>query len=249
MAVVLGVILTVVLCLHLLTRHTVVPFGGDPEISERLGESQDGPFLNERDQNGGGSPSERNNEPPDSKVGLARREEPEEIASMVESLLRKADESGPRAAFEQVVALSTFLPKITNISRFKTPSAETFRNYIAPAGLPVIFTDMFDGSLLRQWTWDYVKGKWGEQVFHNTRQGNYSTKKATSGKYFVNRVSVTLGDFIDVVTGKRAPRKHEKGLYITKQKIIPTGALEAEFFYPPFYPGPHTYCYLEPTAW
>lgn len=248
MVVVLCVILAVV-GLHLLTGHTAALFSEDPQL---LSGSRNGVFLRERDirdRNEVDSPSKRADEPPESEVGLETSRDPEEIASMVKALLRKADDSGPRSAFEQVVALSTLLPKITNVSRIKTPSAETFRDYIAPVGLPVIFTDMFDGSLLRQWTWDYVRAKWGTQVFHNTRQGNYSTKKMSSGKYFVNRVSVTLGDFIDVVTGQRAAREHEKGLYITKQKVIPTEALEAEFFYPPFYPGPHKSCYLEPTAW
>ena len=159
------------------------------------------------------------------------------------------DSSDPRAAFERVVALSALLPKISNISRLATPSSEAFRNYIAPVGLPVIFTDMFDGARMRQWTWDYVKSRWGHQVFHNTRQGNSSSKKTSSGKYFVNRVTVKLGDFIDVVTGKKTPNPHEKSLYITKQKVIPSADLETEFQYPPFYPGPHSNCFLEPTAW
>ena len=179
---------------------------------------------------------------------LEKLEEPVEIASIVKKLL-KQDDKDPRAAFEHVVALSSLLPKITNISRLKTPSPEAFRGYIAPVGLPVIFTDMFDGSLLRQWSWDYVRSKWGDHVFHNTRQGNYSSKRTTSGKNSVNRVTIKLSDFIDVVTGRRKPRPSEEGLYITKQKVIPSEALETEFFYPPFYPGPHKSCYLEPTAW
>ena len=237
-----------VIGLPLLTRHTVAIFIEDSELNNLLNGAHNDVFLKERnrDRNEADSPSKRADEP---EVGLVRHQESEEIASMVMALLRKVDESSPRAAFEQVVALSTLLPKITTISRLKTPSAETFRNYIAPVGLPVIFTDMFDGSLLRQWNWDYVRAKWGKQVFHNTRQGNYSTKKTSSGKYSINRVSVSLGDFIDVVTGQRAAKEHERGLYITKQRVIPTEALEAEFFYPPFYPGPHKSCYLEPTAW
>lgn len=159
------------------------------------------------------------------------------------------DESNPRAAFEQVVALSSLLPKITNISRMKTPSPETFRNYIAPVGLPVVFTDMLEGQMLGTWTWDYVRSKWGDQVYSNIRQGNFSTKTSKSGKHTVNRVSVRLRDFIDVVTGKRKPTEKERGLYIAKKRVIPVEALEAEFYYPPFYPGPHKNCYLEPTGW
>ena len=159
------------------------------------------------------------------------------------------DESNPRAGFEQVVALSSLLPKITNISRMKTPSPETFRNYIAPIGLPVVFTDMLEGQMLGTWTWDYVRSKWGDQVYSNIRQGNFSTKTSKSGKHIVNRVSVRLRDFIDVVTGKRNPTEKERGLYIAKKRVIPKEALEAEFYYPPFYPGPHKNCYLEPTGW
>ena len=159
------------------------------------------------------------------------------------------DWSDPRAPFEQVVALSSLLPKITDISRMKTPSPEAFRNYIAPIGLPVIFTDMLEGQLLSRWNWDYVKTKWGDHIFHNTRQGNYSTKTTKAGKYDVNRVSVRLADFIDVVTGARDASEAEKGMYITKQRVIPVEALEREFYYPPFYPGSHKNCYLEPTGW
>ena len=178
-----------------------------------------------------------------------RLEKSEYIASAVKTLLNSTETHDQRAAFEQVVALSSFLPRLTNISRLATPSPEAFRSYIAPVGLPVIFTDMLEGSRLRQWSWNYVRAKWGHHVFHNARQGNYSTKKSASGKYTVNRVSVTLGDFIDVATGRREPRESEVGLYITKQRIIPPEDLEREFVYPPFYPGPHKSCYLEPTAW
>lgn len=154
-----------------------------------------------------------------------------------------------RSAFEKVVALSSLLPRLTNISRMRTPSPETFRDYIAPAGLPVIFTDMFEGQKLGKWTWDYVRSKWGNMVYQNIRQGNFSTKTSKSGKHIVNRVTVTLKDFIDVVTEKRAANENEKGLYIAKKRVIPVEALEAEFYYPPFYPGAHKSCYLEPTGW
>ena len=183
------------------------------------------------------------------RPGLGMLEKSEYVASVVNTLLNSTETHDQRAAFEQVVALSSLLPRLTNISRLATPSPEAFRNYVAPVGLPVIFTDMLKGSRLQKWSWDYVRAKWGHHVFHNTRQGNYSSKKSASGKYSVNRVSVTLGDFIDVATGRREPRVSEVGLYITKQKIIPPEDLETEFVYPPFYPGPHKTCYLEPTAW
>ena len=160
------------------------------------------------------------------------------------------NQSDQRAGFELVVALSSLQPKITMISKIKTPSPEAFRNYIAPVGLPVVFTDMLKGTSMETWNWDYVRGKWGDHVFHNTRQGNYSTRASKFGKHYVNRVTTRLADFIDIVTGQRTPGPNEKGLYITKQKIIPSEELEREFYYPPFYPAPRKQnCYLEPTAW
>lgn len=164
-------------------------------------------------------------------------------------ILSQDESSNSRAAFDKVVALSALLPKITDISRMKTPSPEAFRSYIAPVGLPVIFTNMLEGEMLGEWTWNYVRLKWGDKVFHNTRQGEYSIKKTKLGKHVVNRVSVRLSDFIDIVTGKRVPSDSEKGMYITKQQVIPVEALEAEFYYPNFYPGYHKKCYLEPTGW
>lgn len=163
--------------------------------------------------------------------------------------LLSVNQSSPRAAFETVVALSSLLPRIINISRMKTPTPEAFRSYIAPVGLPVIFTDMLEGTRLADWSWDMLRAKYGHQVFHNTRQGNYSTRKSTYGKQVIGRTSVSLADFIDVATGKRKPKKGEQGLYITKQRVIPKEALEEEFYYPPFYAGSHKQCYLEPTAW
>ena len=214
------------------------------DASELRPDADEAPFLKGRT---GEAP--RLDATPESEV--LTLEEADDIASMVDQVLHHTDSTSddPRAGFEQVVALSTLLPKISTISRIKTPSPETFRNYVAPVGLPVIFTDMFDGTLLRQWTWNYVRNKWGDHVFSNTRQGDYSTQKTKNGKYFVNRVSVTLRNFIDVVLGKREPTEKEKGLYITKQRVIPREALEKEFYYPPFYPGPHKNCYLEPTGW
>lgn len=172
-----------------------------------------------------------------------------DIQSEISRIL-SSNYSDPRAGFEQVVALSSLLPKVTTISKMKTPTPEGFRNYIAPVGLPVVFTDMLEGTNMASWSWDYVKGKWGDHMFHNTRQGNYSTKVSKFGKHYVNRVSIRLSDFVDIVTGRRKPGVNEEGLYITKQKIIPSEELEREFYYPPFYPAPQKKnCYLEPTAW
>ncbi len=171
------------------------------------------------------------------------------IRNEIQKAFSKGNASNPRAAFEQVVVLSSLLPKITNISRIRTPDPGAFRNYIAPMGLPVILTDMLEGEKLADWTWEYVRSKWGNVVYHNTRQGEYSTKISKLGKHYVNRVSVKLADFIDIVTGKKQPEKSEEGMYITKQRVIPVEALEQEFTYPAFYPGAKKKCFLEPTGW
>ena len=177
----------------------------------------------------------------------------ETICSSIENILKKQSalntkNSLSRNDFDTVVTLSLLLPPMNNISRMLTPTHETFRNYIGPAGLPIIFTDMLVGTSMDNWSWDYVKENWGNTVFRNTRQGNYSTRVTKLGKHKIHRVSVRLSDFIDVVTGKRTPNENEKGLYITKQKVIPTEDLENVFYYPPFYVGGQR-CFLEPTAW
>ncbi len=175
------------------------------------------------------------------------------IYSSIENILKKQSalntkNSLSRNDFDTVVTLSLLLPPIKNISRMLTPTHEMFRNYIAPAGLPIIFTDMLVGTSMDNWSWDYVKENWGNTVFRNTRQGNYSTRVTKLGKHKIHRVSVRLSDFIDVVTGKRKPNENEKGLYITKQKVLPTEDLENVFYYPPFYFGRQR-CFLEPTGW
>lgn len=171
------------------------------------------------------------------------------IREDLREVLSVLDTEDSRAAFNKVVALSSLLPRIREIPRMKTPSPSVFRDYIAPVGLPVIFTDMFQGKKLSQWTWEYVRSKWGKTIYQNTRQGNYSTKTSKSGKHFINRVTVTLEEFIDIATGKRKSGEREKAMYIAKKRVIPVEALEAEFSYPPFYPGIHKKCYLEPTGW
>lgn len=167
----------------------------------------------------------------------------------LQKILSLPERKGSRSAFDKVVALSSRLPTIREVLRIKTPPPEVFRDNLAPVGLPVIFTDMFLGEKLSQWTWDYVRSKWGKTTYPNIRQGNYSTKTSKSGKHFVNRVTVTLEDFIDIATGKKKPGKKERGMYIAKKRVIPVEALETEFSYPPFYPGDHKKCYLEPTGW
>ena len=154
-----------------------------------------------------------------------------------------------RNSLKHVILLSHLLPPIENISRITTPSRETFLNYIAPVGLPVIFSDMLLGTKLEGWSWEMVKQRWGDHIFHNTRQGNYSNKVNKFGKHHIKRVSIRLSRFVDLVTGVSQPNEHEKSLYITKQKVLPPQALDEEFYYPPFYPGNHQRCFLEPTGW
>lgn len=171
------------------------------------------------------------------------------IRDDLEVVLSMPEPPGSRAAFDKVVALSSLLHTVREIPRTKTPSPKVFRDYIAPVGLPVIFTDMLQGEKLSRWTWDYVRSKWGKTIYLNTRQGDYSTKTSKSGKHYINRVTVTLEDFIDIAMGKKKAGKKEQEMYIAKKRVIPVEALETEFSYPPFYPGDHKKCYLEPTGW
>lgn len=170
-------------------------------------------------------------------------------ADQLKLIVNKLKSTSRRNSLEHVIFLSSFLPPITNVSRMPTPSSQVFCNYISPVGLPVIFTDMLLGTKLENWSWDMVKDRWGNHIFHNTRQGNYSKKINRFGKHRINRVSVKLSRFVDLVTGTEQPNEHEQGLYITKQKILPPEALDNEFYYPPFYPGNHRTCFLEPTGW
>ena len=192
---------------------------------------------------------EEGNTPPRSRRTNPEGSNGSSLGDDLQKILSLPERPGSRAAFDKVVALSSRLPTIREVPRIKTPSPKMFRDRIAPVGLPVIFTDMFFGEKLSQWTWDYVRSKWGKTTYLNTRQGNYSTKTSKSGKHFINRVTVTLEEFIDIATGKRKPGKKERGMYIAKKRVIPVEALETEFSYPPFYPGDHKKCYLEPTGW
>ncbi len=187
-------------------------------------------------------------------VDIEDLKDSESIYMALQNLLNRQSilntkQSLSRSDFDTVVMLSLLLPPIHEISRMLTPSHQTFLNYIAPTGLPVIFTDMLERTTLDDWTWDLVREKWGNEVFHNTRQGNYSNQVNKFGKHKVNRVTVKMSDFIDVVTERRKPTDNEKGMYITKQKMLPAKELEKEFYYPPFYNGEHNKCFLEPTGW
>lgn len=193
----------------------------------------------------GSSPEE------DEETGLATSQKYHRLLlNAGQEAIAKILQSSPRRhSLDHVIFLSNLLPPIINVTRMTTPSSDTFLQYIAPVGLPVIFTDMLTDTKLNNWSWDMIKQRWGHHIFHNTRQGNYSTKVNKAGKHHINRVSVKLSRFVDLVTGTVEPDEQEKGLYITKQKILPPDALDEEFYYPPFYPGNHHRCYLEPTGW
>ena len=97
-------------------------------------------------------------------------------------LLRDIDPQSARAEFRTVAALSSLLPLLREIPRVKTPSEEDFIQHIASVGLPVIVTDMFEGTSLRRWSWKYLRARFGDVVFHNTRQGEYHDTASRLGK-------------------------------------------------------------------
>jgi hypothetical protein len=175
-----------------------------------------------------------------------------QVSYMVQSnnwrSLSPPDPANPRADFEFIVSLSANIPKLKSVYRLKTPSPQYFRDYIAPAGVPVIFTDMLKGTSFEDWSWDYLKRRFGHIVFNNTRQGDYRSSSSRLGKQEINRISVRFSDFIDVVSGMREPLPEERDMYITKQQIIPRETLLNEFVWPPFY-NKGLKCYLEPSAW
>lgn len=171
------------------------------------------------------------------------------VAGFEKELQKIFQARGRRSDFELVVALSSLLPPIKNVSKMPTPSREVFLEYIAPTGLPVVFTDMLVGTKMENWSWAMVRKRWGEHVYQNIRQGNFSNNVNKFGKHLVNRVNIKLKEFIDVVTGAIGGGEKQQGLYIAKKALFPQAELEKEFYYPPFYPGNHKSCFLEPSGW
>jgi hypothetical protein len=124
-----------------------------------------------------------------------------QVSYMVQSnnwrSLSPPDPANPRADFEFIVSLSANIPKLKSVYRLKTPSPQYFRDYIAPAGVPVIFTDMLKGTSFEDWSWDYLKRRFGHIVFNNTRQGDYRSSSSRLGKQV--RCVLMLGVFLLVL--------------------------------------------------
>ena len=143
---------------------------------------------------------------------------------------------------------SALLPRIKLIARMQTPSPEVFSNYIAPVGLPVVFTDMISQGVLSKWSWEYIRSKYGHLQFGDVRQGNYTDEKSASGKKHINRVKMSIKDFVDIVTGLREAREQEELVYFAKKGLISAQEFDQEIGYPPFY-GDAENCFLTPSVW
>ena len=187
--------------------------------------------------------------PSNSKLDL-RNEEYHHWEDRARAAMRDGSVKDPRRIFKLIQAFGSLLPRIQEVVRMPTPTVQVFRKYIAPAGLPVIFTDMFKDHPFRQWTWAVLKKKYGHIKFQDVRQGSLQNDTSPYGKKGVNRVSVQLADFIDLVTGtKKAKSSAEEGLYIAKKQLLPKDILQKEFPYPPFYNGVMENCFTEPSSW
>lgn len=126
--------------------------------------------------------TEDNGANPFSRVTLSPWKDPGDFGNEASSLLQEIDTQSVRAGFQTVSALTSLLPLLREVPRMKTPSAENFIQHIASVGLPVILTDMFDGTRLRRWTWKHLHARFGDVVFHNTRQGEYFDTANQQGK-------------------------------------------------------------------
>lgn len=179
-----------------------------------------------------------------------RRMEYRSWETKARAALRDGSQKDARKMFKLIQAFGSFLPRIQEITRMPTPSVDVFRKYIAPAGLPVVFTDMYKNHPLRQWNWSALKKKYGHLQYQDVRQGALQNDSSLYGKKMVNRVNVKLSDFIDLVTGQRkATGSKEEGLYIAKKQLLPKSVLQKEFPFPPFYSGAMENCFTEPSSW
>ena len=151
-------------------------------------------------------------------------------------------------SLDTLLRASALLPRIKLIVRMKTPNPEVFRNYIAPVGLPVVFTDMIRHSVLKKWNWGYIRSKYGQLQFGDVRQGNYTDEKSSSGKKHINRVKMSIKDFVDIITGLREAREGEELVYFAKKGLISAQEFGQEIGYPPFYGDPEN-CFLTPSVW
>lgn len=108
-----------------------------------------------------------------SHATLTPWKDPVIYGSEANRLLQDIDPQSARSEFRTVAVLSSFLPLLSEVPRTKTPSAEDFIRHIASVGLPIIFTDMLKGTKLIRWSWKYLRARFGDIVFRNTRQGEY----------------------------------------------------------------------------
>ena len=151
-------------------------------------------------------------------------------------------------SLDTLLRASALLPRIKLITRMQTPSPEVFSNYIAPVGLPVVFTDMISKDVLSRWNWEHIRSKYGHLQFGDVRQGNYTDEKTASGKKHINRVKMSIKDFVDIISGLREAREEEELVYFAKKGLISTQEFRQEIGYPPFY-GDAENCFLTPSVW
>ena len=163
------------------------------------------------------------------------------------SKLRQWTESSD-VSLDVLLRASALLPRITQVVRMPTPHTEVFSNYIAPVGLPVIFTDLVSKDVMYKWNWEYIGAKYGHLQFGNVRQGNYTDMESKSGKKTINRVKMTVRDFTDIVTGRREAKENEELVYFAKKGLVTGKEFGKEFGYPPFY-GNIDQCFLPPSIW
>lgn len=108
--------------------------------------------------------------------------DPVAFDSEARRMLQDIDPHSARAEFHTVAALSSLLPPLREVPRTKTPPAEDFIEHVASVGFPIILTDMIEGTRLRRWSWKYLRARFGDTVFHNTRQGEYFDTANRLGK-------------------------------------------------------------------
>ncbi|KAI6655160.1 Transmembrane and coiled-coil domain-containing protein 3-like [Oopsacas minuta] len=151
-------------------------------------------------------------------------------------------------SLDTIQRASSLLPRIRQVARMKTPSSDLFNSYIAPVGLPVVFTDMISQEVLSKWHWEYISSKYGHMLFGDVRQGEYKDEISKSGKKIINRVRMSIKDFVDITTNKREAREEEKLVYFAKKGLITSEEFGELIGYPPFYGNPES-CFLTPSIW
>lgn len=163
------------------------------------------------------------------------------------SQLRRWSESSVDT-LDNLQRASSLLPRIKQVVRMKTPPPDLFSSYIAPVGLPVVFTDMISQEVLDKWDWEYISAKYGHLKFADVRQGEYKDETNKSGKKIVNRISMSIKDFVDITTKKREAFEEEELVYFAKKGLLTQEEFGKEIGYPPFYGNPEA-CFLPPSVW